>query len=106
MLPRIQKAAIELSRVEENMRKVLAEEQNLCPHSKVIHSNWRSSEWVAPFKARRLCIDCGLEEEAKNFGWGNCDSDFNYLKTKGFHKIVSSDELYRSRFPKAKVHVE
>ena len=106
MLPRIKEAVIELSKAQQHMREVLAREQKACPHARVIHSNWRNSEWVGMFKARRLCLECGLEEESKNSGYGDSDADFRYLKTNGFHKIVSSDDLYRSRFPEAKVDVE
>jgi hypothetical protein len=103
MKPSIKKAADKLELARANMRQVLDDEQGLCDHKRVIHSKWRSSEWFNPFKARRLCLDCGLEEEAKNSGWGDNDGDFRFLKTQGFHKEVSPDELYRARFPEARV---
>jgi hypothetical protein len=105
VLPAIKKAADELAASTANMKMVLAAEQKKCPHKRVIHSKWRSSEWVGAFKARRLCLDCGLEEQARNTGWGDYDSDFHHLKTDGFHKVVSSDELYKARFPEAEVDV-
>lgn len=103
MNPTIKNAAQKLKSASENMKKILHNEQRACAHKRVIHSAWRSSEYFSAFKARRLCLDCGLEEEAMNSGWGDNDSDFKFLKTDGFHKVVSSDELYRSRFPLAEV---
>lgn len=105
MNPTIKKAVDQLDAATTNMRNVLAAEQKKCSHARVIHSNWRRSDYGSAFKARRLCLDCGLEEEAKSIGWGDNDYDFRHLKTGGFHKIVDSNELYRSRFPEAKVDV-
>lgn len=103
---KIKKAAADLKVATDNMRAVLKHAQKVCSHNRVIHSPWRASDWGSAFKARRLCLDCGLEEEAKNSGWGDHDSDFSRLKTRGFHKVVSSEELYRTRFPEADVDVE
>jgi hypothetical protein len=97
-------SAIEAYRgAADKLRRTMKAEQKKCKHGQVIHSPWRASEWGPAFKARRLCLDCGLEEEAKHSGWGDNDSDFAKLKTKGFHKVVCSDELYRSRFPEGEV---
>lgn len=103
MLPKIKKAADALAKAESNMKAVLASEQKKCPHKQVIHSEWRSSEFGSAFKARRLCLDCGLEEQALYSGWGDNDSDFKHLKTGGFHKVVDSWTLYGARFPEADV---
>jgi hypothetical protein len=98
------KAAIEeRERATAGLRCVLATAQAECSHGRVVQSPWRASDWGSPFRARRLCLDCGLEEEAKNSGWGDSDTDFKRLKTGGFHKVVSSEELYRSRFPESEV---
>jgi hypothetical protein len=105
VLPKIQEAADQLKAAETHMKATLAREQKKCSHARVIHSKWRSGEFFGPFKARRLCLDCGLEEEAKNSGWGDGDSDFKRLKTGGFHKVVDSYEIYKARFPEADVDV-
>lgn len=103
MRPAIKTATDALNIAVKGLRSVLAYEQRACRHPRVIHSKWRSSDWGSPFKARRLCLDCGLEEEAKNSGWGDSDLDFKHLKTGGFHKVVCGDEIYRSRFPEGEV---
>lgn len=101
----IKTAVKKLERATCDLRAVLQREQKACPHKQVIHSKWKSSDYGSAFKARRLCLNCGLEEEAKNSGWGDSDSDFTRLKTKGFHKEVDDAwELYRSRFPEASVN--
>jgi hypothetical protein len=87
------------------LREVLARVRKTCTHDRVIHSPWRSSDWGSAFKARLLCLVCGLEEQAKNSGWGDNDSDFEHLKTNGFHKIVTSNDLYSARFPETEVDV-
>jgi|GEM_PF-5913710 len=102
----IQKAIQNLEAATAALKSVLAVEQANCAHERVIHSKWRSSDYGPAFKARRLCLNCGLEEEAKNSGWGDDDRDFNRLKTGGFHKIVSAEELYNSRFPECAVDVQ
>jgi hypothetical protein len=106
MNPTIQKAVKNLKDAEAALRLVLKVEQQACQHPQVIHAKWRSSEWGSPFKAQRLCLCCGLEEDARHSGFGDSDSDFRRLKTKGFHKIVSHDELWRSRFPEADLDEE
>lgn len=106
MNPNLKKAVSALERARKGMRDALRREQRRCPHRQVIHSNWRGSDWGSAFKARRLCLDCGLEEEAMNSGWGDNDSDFRRLKTKGFHKVVEPDALYQARLPEADVNGE
>lgn len=101
MKPAIKRAVATLTKAKENLKRVLAAEQKACSHEHVIHSDWRASEWVGPFRARRLCLDCGLEEQASSLG--NDDYYFRQLKTNGFHKVVSGDEIYRTRFPEADV---
>ena len=99
MHPKIKYAIMVVHDAKSRLRGVLEAVQETCPHSKIIHSNWASSEWGSPFKARRLCLCCGLEEEARNSGWGDSDRDFPNLKSGGFHKVVSRDVIYRNRFP-------
>lgn len=103
MRPAIKSAIEQLEAATLHLRATLANEQPKCDHPRVIHSNWRSSEWGSAFKARRLCLECGLEEQALHSGWGDNDRDFTWLKTGGFHKVVNSDELYRARFPEVAV---
>jgi hypothetical protein len=103
MISTIQVALNKLEEARKNLVKILREEQKKCKHEKIIHSNWRSSEWGSAFRARRLCLACGMEEEARNSGWGNHDCDFPILKSNGFHKIVDADELYRARLPEVPV---
>jgi len=101
----IEKAVKKLEQAEHDLREILKREQKTCPHKSVIHSKWKPSEWGSVFKARRLCLDCGLEEEAKHSGWGDNDYDFVDLKTGGFHKVVNDAwELYRVRIPQAAVN--
>lgn len=104
--PDILVAVDQLKRAREEMRHVLLSIQKDCNHKKVIHVSWRTSVLGSAFKARRLCLNCGLEEEADHSGFGSGDCDFKYLKTEGYHKIVSSDELYKARFPEASVNVK
>jgi hypothetical protein len=99
----ISSAVAKLKSAETAVRKALVKTQKHCKHSEVLHSNWRSSDWGPAFKARRLCLCCGLEEEAKHSGWGNNDSDFDHLKTRGFHKVVASHEIYNARFPQGSI---
>lgn len=106
MIPAIKAAADNLERACLEMKETLKREQKTCAHPQVIHANWRSSEWGSAFKAQRLCLCCGLEEDAGGSGWGDDDSSFRSLKTKGFHKIVSHNELWRSRFPEADIDEE
>lgn len=103
MRPAIKDAVSKLSDATSKLKEILKREQKACDHKRVIHSNWRNSDWGSAFKARRLCLDCGLEEQAKNSGWGDNDSDFTRLKTGGFHKVVASEEIWRARFPEAEV---
>ena len=103
MHPDVRDAITDVETAEAALREILTCVRKTCRHEKVIHSNWRSSNWGSAFKARRLCLACGLEEEAKHSGFGESDIDFRYLKTNGFHKVVSSDELYKSRFPETEV---
>jgi hypothetical protein len=99
----IKKALANLKNAERKLKLAFKIEQKTCAHPRVVHANWRHSDWGSAFKAQRLCLCCGLEEDARNSGWGNNDADFRRLKTKGFHKIVSHDDLWDSRFPHADV---
>lgn len=93
-----------LDDAKQRVASALASVQATCKHEAVLHSKWRASDWGPAFKARRLCLCCGLEEEALHSGWGDGDGDFTYLKTKGFHKIVDAHEIYRSRIPGASIN--
>lgn len=106
MMPAIKEAVEATERAIGRLKEVLAAEQAKCPHARIIHSPWKSSEWGSAFKARRLCLDCGLEEEAMGSGWGDHDHSFRKLKSNGFHKVVDNWTLYGSRFPEAEVDVK
>lgn len=71
--------------------------QENCPHKKVLQSNWRSGEFFGPFYGHRICLDCGLEEKCSS-AWDN-DGGYVKLKTDGFHKEVSAEEIYKHRIP-------
>lgn len=106
MNPTIKKAVANLEAARGALRMVLKVEQKACEHPQIIHANWRSSEWGSAFKAQRLCLACGLEEEAQGSGYGDSDWAFKRLKTNGFHKVVSHNELWSSRFPEAGIDEE
>lgn len=104
MHPEIKNAILEVDQAEIALRNVYDRIRPKCKHERIIHSNWRSSEWGSSFKARRLCLVCGVEEAAT--GIGDEDYHFRVLKTNGWHKVVSSDELYQARFPQTSVDTE
>lgn len=97
MNKKISDALITFKKTRSSLLDIAKKEQKKCSHPRIIHLKWRSGEYFGPFKARRLCLECGLEQEARNSGWGDDDCDFPTLKSKGFHKIVDSTEFYRSR---------
>lgn len=94
---RIANALEERDRAQERLEAVVYEVQEQCDHKFVLHSEWAVSDWGSVHKARRICLKCRLEEEAANSGWGDYDGDFAKLKTCGFHKTVSRDEIYNNR---------
>lgn len=104
MRDEIKKAVDAYQAAKASLKETMAREQQQCAHARVIQSPWRSSEWGPAHKARRLCLDCGREEEAMHSGWGDHDSDYTALKTGGFHKAVDAQELYRARLPHAPVN--
>jgi hypothetical protein len=99
MAPAIKDAVANLQAAKENLRALILAEQEKCKHPKVIHADWRGSEWGSAFKAQRLCLCCGLEEDAQGSGFSDNDWAFPTLKTDGFHKKVTHNELWNSRFP-------
>jgi hypothetical protein len=101
--PDLKQAIRKLDAAAAQMKAVLLQVQASCKHEQVIHAPWQASDYGAAFKARRLCLQCGLEEEAQNSGWGHDDCDFRRLKTNGFHKVVSRDVIYQNRLPEASV---
>lgn len=100
MHPAIREALDKVEKTTSEYREIMHREQERCLHQRVIHSEWAPSEFGPLFKARRLCLHCGLEEEAMGSGWGDGDHDFRKLKTDGFHRVVTQSDLYAARFPK------
>jgi len=47
--------------------QMLLDEQSVCEHEHQIETPFKSSEYVGPFWPRRICADCGYEEEAYHF---------------------------------------
>lgn len=103
MTPSIKRAIARLAKAEANMRAVAKAEQKKCKHKEVLQMPWRSGEWLGPHKGRRICMTCGLEQEGESFG----DQDYQYskLKTKGFHRtMTSSEEFFSYRLPCTDAH--
>lgn len=96
MYKSIQKAIDKLEKAKAALRDVLAIEQHACSHDKVVQMAWKSSNWGAAHKGRRICTACGLEEQGDI---GNAEYQYKYLKTGGWHKEVSDQEFYKYRLP-------
>lgn len=101
----IQTAIANYAKAKVDLQFVLKMEQAVCTHAgTIIHLPWKGDGFFVAQKARRLCLQCGLEELAKNSGWGDDDSDFDKLKTNGFHKVISDTwEFCEHRLPEAAV---
>jgi hypothetical protein len=68
--------------------------QELCPHDKVVESPWRSSDYGTAFPARRICIQCGLEEVIYNYSWPSTTIDgglYEFQRTPGQRTILDSE---------------
>lgn len=78
-------------------QRYLKDIQNSCQHPHVLQSNYLSNDFFSALKGHRICLECGLEEECRNLS----DEDYGYtkLKTKGFHKLVYCEEIWKNRIP-------
>jgi hypothetical protein len=76
-------------------RDVLLRELRLqCKHLRVVECEWVKNEYIDSFPPRRICVDCGAEEE----GWG-CGYQVLFDK-EGRHTIRvlnNRDDFYKYR---------
>lgn len=105
-----------LSDAQRDWKAMVAYTQSECKHTRVLQAPWRSSEWFGPSTPVRLCLECGLEEQAE----GICSTwpcgvywpgeqrsteeerrpaHKSKLNTK-FVMEVTRDELFKHRIPK------
>lgn len=83
---RVDKAEVALKQTAEAV-------QSKCSHDAVWWERWRSGEFFGPFKSRRICMHCRLEEEAN--GLGNDDYHFKRLAHPRLREEVQNVVQYR-----------
>lgn len=96
MHPDITRALDAVNQAEKELELVSERIQRECKHERVLHADYKSHQILSGgLFMRRICLGCGLEEESKGFASG--DYSFSKLKTNGFHKVVSHEELWMAR---------
>lgn len=105
--PRIKEALRQKRAASSNLRRIIRECQEVCPHDAVVEAPSKGGEFFGPMPAIRVCIKCGLEEYSKwgtELGgkWGplttgRCNYDSDYSRkpalTTEFFKKVSRDDI-------------
>lgn len=70
MRRRIELARKNLEKAERRLAAVLEAEQAKCRHRRVVETPWQSLEYCGCLNARRICLDCGIEEEGSHWSGG------------------------------------
>lgn len=106
LYPKLKEARRKVRLAESNLRRMLREVQATCNHDKVLECPWHAGEWLGPFPAMRICLQCGLEEHTAWGQWpGYCTTAIGTRETSDngtklnveFTKKVDSHGITRMR---------
>lgn len=86
----IVEAQLALEAAEKSLEKVIKVIQSRCKHLEVFECDFEGSDYGNHLAPRRLCCNCGFEED----GWG---CGYGKLASAEVVVPVTRDELYRQR---------
>lgn len=79
-----------LKNTEKALKRLLKKLRRCCPHEHVIETDYVPQTFLPSLKPRRLCLDCGVEEE----GWG---AGWQVLTATPIEVIKDRDKFYDRR---------
>jgi hypothetical protein len=104
----IEKAVKDIEAREKKLTALVLKIQSKCKHVEVVQK-----DWSAGFNPRRICVDCGLEEEGSHWSGDSIWSRKNFdkkplLDTQRGRSIrsVGDEAFYRFRISHADLSLE
>lgn len=69
MHPFIIRAKKKVVNSQKELESTIEEVRKICKHNMICEVDYQPNKYVETFPPRRMCLDCGLEEEGWGCGW-------------------------------------